>query len=252
MSARAREALGLPPLPEHEPAPAAPPPPTRSRRVVALVAAGALVAIAWLLTRGYSGPPIAYDFGGDGAQDIAIAAPGLDALLLHEGGGVVSIPKATTGGPADGLTSADFDGDGYVDLAVGVAARDEVMVFFGTADGISHERRRNLRAEDFELPADSRGYGSELVAANFDDDGYADVVVGAPGHGDDAGAVAVIRGGPEGFATTGHQLLSSDESAPGRRLGSERDEGLRRLTRPGPHARSLSRQFGGPGSLPFA
>ena len=63
------------------------------------------------------------------------------------------------------------------------------------------------------------------MAANFDDDGYADLAVGAPGHGDDAGAVAVIRGGPEGFATTGCQLLSSDESAPGAGSGLSETKG---------------------------
>ena len=56
-------------------------------------------------------------------------------------------------------------------------------------------------------------FGTTVGAADLDDDGYADIVVGAPGEDSeltsgaivpDSGALTVIRGGPSGRARTGH------------------------------------------------
>jgi Caspase domain/FG-GAP-like repeat/FG-GAP repeat len=246
VSARAREALGppappAPPPPEEPPTtvlPAPEPAPRRGRRFrsprrgVMLAGAGALAAIAAavaLLTGGYSGPAIAYDFDGDGAQEIAIAPSDAQEVLVHAGPGSDAVTKISTeaaDGSAAGLSSADFDGDGHVDLAVGVPPREAVTVFYGTDDGISDERRQRLRAEDFDLPAVAGRYGANILGRDFDDDGYADLVIGAPGDPTawETGAVQILFGSEEGLRTDNPRLLeqptNGEISAFGSRLRS--------------------------------
>ena len=224
VSARAREALGLP---VSEAPPAEPPPPSRirlpsPRRAAAFASVGSLAAIAAavaLLTGGgYSGPPIPFDFNGDGAQDIAISARGLDTVLLHDGEDVTSIPMGTPGGT---LTSGDFDGDGHVDLAMGVASQDSVTVVYGGEGGISTERRQNLVAEDLDMPEGDR-YGANVLARNFDDDNYADLVVSAPGDAQawGSGAIQILFGSERGLRTDNARLIDPPEATTVAAFGS--------------------------------
>jgi Caspase domain len=231
VSARAREALGLPP-PAPPPEPPAPPPVRRfprPRRGVAYASAGGLVtiaaAVALLTGGGYSGPPIAYDFSGDGAQEIVIAAPGLDALLIHDGDDITSIPTDATGGTGAGLTSGDFNDDGQVDLAVGVPTRNGVTILYGTEDGVSQQQRQNLLATDFDDVPDADRYGANVLAHNFNDDNYADLVVAAPGEETEwqTGTVQILFGSEQGLRTDNARLLAQpteNVSAFGSRLRS--------------------------------
>ena len=97
-----------------------------------------------------------------------------------------------TGGPAAAVTpsasatppalSWDFDGDGIRDLAAGQVGNEEggpgqVLVRRGTADG--YGPATVLRHP--EAPEGNEGFGSSLASTDLDLDGYADLVVGAPG-----------------------------------------------------------------------
>jgi Caspase domain/FG-GAP-like repeat/FG-GAP repeat len=241
VSARAREALGVttiePPtvvLPPDRPSPPAPVRRHRRPRRGVLLGAGAvaLAAVAAavaFLPGGYSGPAIAYDFGGDGKQEIAIAPAGAAAVLLHpgpDGDEVTTVSTEAAGGSAAGLTSADFDGDGHSDLAVGVPPEAAVTIFYGNADGISPDRRQRLRADDFELPSAAGRYGANILGRDFDDDGYADLAVGAPGNPTEweTGAVQILFGSEQGIRKQGARLLeqptNGEISAFGARLRS--------------------------------
>ncbi len=185
------------------------------------------------------------DFNGDGFDDLAIGAPGEDAL-----GGVVHILL----GSADGLTSVDdqiwhqnkpgilgdmepddsfggslatgdFNDDGFADLAVGVRDEDvgatedagAVSVLFGSGGGLS-------AAGDQVWHQDSAGilggaetgesFGFALAAGDFNGDGNDDLAIGVVGEDTGgiagAGAVNLIFGSPDGLDAEGNQVWHQD------------------------------------------
>lgn len=94
-----------------------------------------------------------------------------------------------------GRSVKDFNGDGYADIAVGtspgegMAEPDPVYVFFG---GPAHRQHATL-AEN----ALHTGFGSSLSpAGDFNGDGFADLLIGAPGSLSGAGIVYLYFGGP--------------------------------------------------------
>jgi hypothetical protein len=210
-------------------------------------AAALLVAVAagaWSLIGGDPGPPLAYDFDGDGAQEIVLAPPDADtaAVLIHPGPGrrdVTTISTADAGVPdaergfGAGLTSAEFDGDGNADLAIGVPPLEIVAILYGAGDGTYSERRQRIRAADFEFGNPTGRYGANVLGRDFNGDGFGDLVVGTPGNprawGE--GAVQIIFGGREGLQTDqARQLKYPPESSVGafgsrRRSGDVNDDG---------------------------
>ncbi|MEM9596038.1 MAG: hypothetical protein AAGD06_17335 [Acidobacteriota bacterium] len=105
------------------------------------------------------------------------------------------------------MAVADFDGDGFEDLAVGLPDADVgsaldigvVQVFFGSRDGLLLPAQ-NLRESSFPLGNSETGdrFGAALAAADFDQDGFADLAIGIPGEdisgAANAGKVVVLYG----------------------------------------------------------
>ncbi|XP_034883181.1 integrin alpha-IIb [Mirounga leonina] len=104
----------------------------------------------------------------------------------------------------------DLDRDGYNDVAVaapygGPSGRGQVLVFLGQSEGLSSRPSQVL---DSPFPAGS-GFGFSLRgAADIDDNGYPDLLVGAYG----ANKVAVYRAQPVVMANV--QLLVQDSLNP--------------------------------------
>jgi hypothetical protein len=69
-------------------------------------------------------------------------------------------------------------------------------------------------------------FGGVVEAGNVDSDGFADMIVAAPGENDRAGAITVIRGARDGYASTGNSGFDQDErlvpgsARPGAEFGS--------------------------------
>lgn len=172
-----------------------------------------------------TGPALAWDFDGDGHQDLVNGRPGHDEggpgdVVVRYGadGGLsertleLQHPQAPEGNDAFGLSvaSADVDLDGYADLAVGAPSfyladgqHGSVTVFRGSAGGLSQASATSVigpRATD----GDEVRFGSAVVAARLDADAWPDLAVGAPDSDGDPGPdrsfVAVLRGSETGFS----------------------------------------------------
>ena len=181
-----------------------------------------------------------YDFDGNGRPDLAVGAPGLRVSSARDTGGVVVLPASASGlslrekvisqssrgvpGASEtrdqfGATvaSADFDVDGYADLAIGqpgeaigtLESAGAVTIVYGSSRGLDTTRSQGISPAGVE--AFDR-FGTALVAGDFDDDGFPDLAVGAPGADGDpdvgedfhpSGTVTVLRGGADGVTTTG-------------------------------------------------
>ncbi len=160
------------------------------------------------------------DFVGDGADDLAIGGP-FEDLASGVDGGVVVVARGLPGSgladdgdelllqgfpPAPGiagvghrfgaaLVAADFDGDGLDDLAIGSPGErwpdgaggwlfdvGAVSILRGDPAGLpAAGMGTRIERAAFGTPANLDSFASSLAAGDFDGDGAAELVVGAPG-----------------------------------------------------------------------
>lgn len=183
------------------------------------------------------------DFNDDGYGDLAIGAIGEGA---PRGAGAVTVLYGSAAGLiADGnqfirqvkgkpqrfdrfgeaLGAGDFDNDGYPDLAVGadmenVGGADDagaVNVMYGSAGGVREQGSQiwhQGRAGVLDDPEPEEWLGRSLSVADFDGDGFADLVAGIIWENvasiDSAGAAMVLYGSATGLVATGNQLWHQD------------------------------------------
>lgn len=111
------------------------------------------------------------------------------------------------------IAVGDFDRDGYEDLAVGAPREDVgttvdagmVVVSYGSALGLTQVGADYYTADTMgETLRTGALLGTAIVAADFDHDGYDDLVIGAPGEQvgiiSRAGRIYVLEGGPSGLS----------------------------------------------------
>jgi hypothetical protein len=202
------------------------------------------------------------DFDRDGFDDVAVAVPserlpgaaragavhvlcgsitGLETArsqLWHENSpGIPDVAQANDRfGHA--LSVGDFDDDRYDDLAIGVPGQDLdgvssaglVHVLYGSPNGLTASRDQvwDQAAPAIGDAADEfSSFGRALAAGDFDDDGFDDLAIGAPGaavNGEpDAGVVFVLYGSPAGLRGNGHQRWDQDAAG----VGSPAEAGAR-------------------------
>ncbi|MDO0913641.1 FG-GAP-like repeat-containing protein [Streptomyces sp. DT2A-34] len=127
---------------------------------------------------------------------------------------VTSSAAAPFKGANTAAVQDDFNGDGYRDLAVGapgaangtVEEAGSVVVLYGSASSVSTTRRTVITQATTGIPGtaeESDRFGRTVAAADLDRDGYADLLVGAPGEdvgdAESRGSVTVVWGGPSGL-----------------------------------------------------
>jgi len=188
------------------------------------------------------------DFNNDGYDDLAIGSPYEDLGSTQDAGAVVVLFGTGSGLDATGsqwiiqagivgvaeqgdkfgaaLVAADFDGDGYDDLAIGVpgqtvgsaVAAGVVNLIWGSSSGLVngpdvdqwHQDRSGIAGACEANDA----FGNHLAAADFNADGFDDLVVGVwledIGTEVDAGAMHIIDGSAAGLTAAGSQLFHQD------------------------------------------
>jgi hypothetical protein len=191
------------------------------------------------------------DFDGDSFDDLAIGIPfeDLGGVTIVDAGQVVVVNGAAAGfdfarhqnwfqenvigvgtSEADdrfgfALAVGDFDRDGRADLAAGspgefqLVSRDGVVtVWSGTPVGLSAARNRSFDRGYKGVPGpinqSLRNFGQTLACGDFDGDGHADLVMGAPFANEsfpDVGDEVVVYGAlfADGFETADAALWSS-------------------------------------------
>lgn len=227
----------------------------------------------------------AADFNGDGFSDLAVGLAGETIAGLEEAGGVNIIYGAPAGLAAArnqfftqdtegipgklqqfdefglALTAGDFNGDGFADLGAseGVGSVEEgvgaVNIIYGSRRGLAPPSARRVprsqlftqntkRIRNNEEAGDL--FGDTLTAGDFNQDGVADLAVGAPFedlrgvcddglNGDDgavdiicdAGAVNVIYGtSRRGLAAAGNQFFTQNTQGIPDEAEEEKFEGI--------------------------
>ena len=165
------------------------------------------------------------DVNGDNYGDVIVGLPQYDGeqtdegaalLFFGSGSGLSAAPDWTAQGNQDGAKfgssvagAGDVNGDNYDDIVVGAPEFDtseedqgSVFLYHGSAAGPAETANWVAGFG----PAGSWFGHSVDTAGDLDQDGYADLVVGAPKCEDDKqleGCVFVFRGGPGGLAPGG-------------------------------------------------
>lgn len=183
------------------------------------------------------------DVNGDGYADVVVAAQnqlvsgtlGAGQVFLFVGSpaGLADTPAVTLSNPAGGTSAAanawfghslgsagDVNGDGYVDVIVGAPYQDSpasdegnAFLYLGSAGGLATTPTFTLDNPTNE-PGASFGF-AVATAGDPNDDGFADVVVGAPLQdvtATDRGQAFVYAGGPAGTPTTPTAMITSTSS----------------------------------------
>lgn len=230
----------------------------RNRRglgVLSMFVLASLVGVPQARAVAPGGCAPAASFDGDVPEDLAVGVPFEDVGSTADGvnAGAVNAIYGTLG---SGLSSADseyltiedaglaleaedafgfatvagdFDGDDFSDLAVGVPGRDVgavldagmIVVFNGSAAGLTPPTSVTITqgTAGFEGEAEeSDGFGTILVAGDFNGDAIADLAVGIPNQAagndevqDEAGSVHVIYGSDAtGLTGTDDEIFTQD------------------------------------------
>ena len=172
------------------------------------------------------------DVNGDGFDDVIVGAPGFSNGQDNEGAAFVYYGSATGLSPSQNkvvmsnqsasnfgwsvATAGDVDGDGYSEVIVGAPDYDNgqenegaVFVYRGSAAGLDTTLKWTA-----ELDQANAVFGTSVSSAgDVNGDGYADVIIGAPGYtnGQEKEGAALVYHGSAGGLTTVNWTVESNQ-----------------------------------------
>jgi hypothetical protein len=187
------------------------------------------------------------DYDNDGFADLAVGAeegisgggavhlvPGSASGLTSGGSKLLTQDSPGIAGstePQDSfgtaLTAGDFDNDGFADLAVGAVSEGigtargagAVHMLPGSADGVTGAGSQLFTQDSPGIAGSAEAgdnFGHATAAADYDNDGFADLAIGAPfeniGTHADSGAIHLLPGSTSGLTSSGSQLYTQDNS----------------------------------------
>jgi hypothetical protein len=203
-------------------------------------ASGLATTPAWTAESDQAGAFLGYsvacagDVNGDGYSDVIAGADAFDGGESGEGrafvwhgsaAGLLALPAWTAEGNQVNAQfgysvagAGDVDGDGFADVIVGARWFDggqvdegRAFVYRGSAAGLSAAAAWTAEPNQ----PDAQFGTSVATAGDVNDDGFADVVVGAPlwdGAPADEGAAFAYFGSPAGLATTPTWTVESNQA----------------------------------------
>ena len=169
------------------------------------------------------------DVNGDGYDDVIVGAfndDGKGRVFVYHGSasGLSKTANWTVGSDRYSLfggsvaRAGDVNGDGYSDVIVGApsfsndqAFEGKVFVYYGSPSGLSLNPDWTAEGDQ-----DSADFGFSVASAgDVNDDGYSDLIVGAPSYSaaqERAGKVFVYYGSPSGPSASPDWTVESDQS----------------------------------------
>lgn len=170
---------------------------------------------------------VAGDFNADGRDDLVIgaSAEGKVHSILGSAGGLNIATGQTfdnsvlgtvpTGALAVGNVDGLQNGKVFQDLVVGGITP---VLFFGTNSGLLPGSKQTIQQDSFFAGAANSQFGSSVVIADFNNDGFGDVVTGAPNaqvFGVNSGAVQVTYGSAFGLSSRREVFHRAIQGIPG-------------------------------------
>jgi hypothetical protein len=170
----------------------------------------------------------------------ALAVSAVTALgVVGLAGAVHASPlpvQAPTAAPLKVVKQYDFNGDGYPDLALGDpygsvsghGGAGFVTIVYGSSSGLNTAKKQVFSQNTSGVPGAAESgdhFGFSVTSLDFDQDGYADLLVGAPDEdltaGANAGSETILWGSQSGLTGTGSDAISepSPYAGAGHRFG---------------------------------
>jgi len=155
------------------------------------------------------------DFNNDGYDDVIVGAENIEATAFYGSATGLSAPGWTApSGSSPVAVVGDVDNDSYDDVVIGAPGAPDAggaFLYRGSATGLS------TTPEAWNPVGETAGasFGAAVAGAgDVNNDGFADVVVGAPGGGNAEsleGLVYVFLGSATGLSTTPHRVLEVNQ-----------------------------------------
>ncbi|GLY88053.1 FG-GAP repeat protein [Actinoallomurus iriomotensis] len=155
----------------------------------------------------------------------ALGAAGV-AGTVHASAAPSTAQAAVKAAPA-GAKPYDFNGDGYPDLALGspygtvgsLTTAGFVTIVYGSASGPNTAKKQVISQDTAGVPGVAEKadhFGFSLTSFDYDEDGYADLIVGAPDEdttaGSNAGSETILWGSSSGLTGSDSQALNEPDS----------------------------------------
>jgi hypothetical protein len=157
----------------------------------------------------------------------ALAVAAVTAMGAAGIAGLAHAAGTTVKAAAAGAKPYDFNGDGHADVALGdpygkvgsLTSAGFVTVVYGSASGANTAKKQVISQNTSGVPGSaekSDHFGYSLTSFDYDQDGYADLIVGTPDEdttsGTNAGSETILWGSKSGLTGSGSQTMAEPVS----------------------------------------